>query len=164
MIKPSQYIAQAFLYALLFVPLAYLTHSPTLQHLPEGMAELKLAVRHAGKIIGECTTLSNLEYANLPANMKRPEVCPRERSPLQIKLLLDDEIIYHATAPASGLHSDGVSSMYQRFNVPIGAHRLKLFMNDDVAVDGHTWELQQDIELLPAQVIVASFKEGFKIQ
>jgi hypothetical protein len=37
-------------------------------------------------------------------------------------------------------------------------------MNDDQAVEGYPWELEQDIELLPAQVMVASFKQGFKLQ
>jgi hypothetical protein len=158
-----QYAAQAVLYALFFIPLAYLTHAPIHKHLAQDMAVLKVAVRHAGKIVGECTTLSKEAYANLPANMKRPETCPRERSPLQLELILDGEILYADSVAASGLHSDGVSSMYRRFVIPAGAHHLELFMNDDVSAAGHTWTLQQDIELQPAQVMVANFKEGFKL-
>jgi hypothetical protein len=162
--KAGQYIAQAVLYALFFVPLVYLTHAPAHQHQQADMAVLKVAVRHAGKIVGECTALSGEEYAKLAANMKRPEVCPRERSPLQLELRLDGKTLYRDTILASGMHSDGVSSMYKRFVVPSGSYRLQLLMNDDVAVNGNTWELEQDIELLPAQVMVASFKAGFTIQ
>jgi hypothetical protein len=54
--------------------------------------------------------------------------------------------------------------MYQRFNVPAGSHHVQLRMNDDVAADGYTWQLEQDIQLQPAQVMVASFKEGFRLQ
>ena len=54
--------------------------------------------------------------------------------------------------------------MYQHFTVPAGSHRLQLRMNDDVTVEGYNWLLDQDIELQPAQVMVASFKEGFRVQ
>lgn len=159
-----QYLAQALLYTLFFVPLTFLTHAPAHEHLAPGMAVLKIAVRHAGKIVGECTALSTQAYADLPANMKRPETCPRERSPLALELVLDGKTLYRDTVSASGLHSDGVSSMYRRFALPAGAYQLQLTMNDDVAVEGHTWELEQAIELQAAQVMVVNFKEGFKIQ
>jgi hypothetical protein len=79
-------------------------------------------------------------------------------------LILDGNTLYRASVEASGLHSDGVSSMYRRFNIPAGNHHLQLLMNDDVAVDGYTWQFEQDIQLQPAQVVVASFKEGFRLQ
>ncbi len=164
MVKVGQYLGQAVFYALFFVPLAYITHTPTHQALEPDMAVLKVAVRHAGKIVGQCTPLTGEQYDNLPANMKRPELCPRERSPLQLQLLLDGETVYRATIKASGLHRDGVSSMYQRFVVPAGQYHLQLLMNDDVSVAGNNWELEQDIELLPAQVLVANFKQGFRLQ
>ena len=92
------------------------------------------------------------------------EVCPRERSPLKLKLTLDGKVLYDAAVPPSGLHGDGISSMYQRFEIPVGPHHLQIKMNDDVKVEGYTWQLEQDISLKSAQVVVASFKEGFKIQ
>lgn len=160
----KRYLGQAVLYGLFFVPLVFITHLPQHRHLDEGMAVLKVAVRHAGEIIGECTPIAGAEYDKLPSNMKRPEICPRERSPLRLELKLDGETLYRATVPASGLHNDGVSSMYQRFTVPAGQHHLQLLMNDDVAVEGYPWQLARDIELQPAQVMVASFKEGFRLQ
>ena len=159
-----QYLAQALLYGLFFAPLIYFTHAPNHEHMGGDTAVLKVAVRHAGKIIGECIALSAEAYADLAANMKRPEVCPRERSPLQLKLVIDGETLYRATVPASGLHNDGVSSMYQSFVVPAGPHHLQLFMNDDVTVEGYPWLLEQDVDLRPAQVLVANFKEGFNLQ
>lgn len=162
--KMYRYLGQALLYALFFVPLAYITHRPLHQHLEADMAVLKIAVRHAGAIVGECTPVGTEAYANQPATMKRTEICPRERSPVQLELILDGSTLYRASIPASGLHSDGVSSMYKRFNVPAGDHRIQLLMNDDQAVAGPTWQLEQDIQLEPAQVVVATFKEGFRLQ
>lgn len=162
--KAARYLGQAALYALFFVPLVFITQQPTHQHLPEDMAVLKIAVRHTGAIVGECTPIGAAEYSEQAANMKHAEICPRERSPLQLALILDGDTLYRASVPASGLHNDGVSSMYQRFNVPAGAHHVQLLMNDDVAVEGYTWQLEQDIQLRPAQVMVANFKEGFRLQ
>jgi hypothetical protein len=159
-----RYMGQIALYALFFVPLTWLTHQPTHRHLGEGLAELKIAVRHAGAIIGECVPVAPGAYTPLPGNKQRPQICPRERSPLQLELLLDGETLYRATVPASGLHNDGVASIYRRFTVPAGSHYLQLRMNDDAASQDYRWTLEQQLKLGPAQVMVASFKEGFKLQ
>lgn len=160
----ARYLGQAVLYAAFFLPIVYITHLPVHRHLAEGMAELKIAVRHAGKTIGECTPVVAGNYTALPGDKQRPEICPRERSPLQLELVMDGETLYRATAEASGLHSDGVASIYRRFTVPAGRHHLQLRMGDDVTVEGPTWALEQDVDLRPAQVMVASFKDGFRLQ
>jgi hypothetical protein len=162
--KATRYLGQALLYALFFVPLVFVTHQPTYRHLAEDLAVLKVAVRHAGEIIGECTPIDSAENINRPVNMQRTEICPRERSPLQLALILDGNTLYRASVPASGLHHDGVSSMYRSFNVPAGPHHLQLLMNDNVAVAGYAWQISEEINLQPAQVMVASFKEGFRLQ
>jgi hypothetical protein len=162
--KFTHYLGQAVLYGLFFVPLAYLTSNPLHTQQEAGMATLKVAVRHAGKIVGECKPVDSEQYARMPANMKRPEICPRERSPLRLAVELDGEILYAEVVPAAGLHSDGVASVYMRFEVPAGKHRLRLGMNDDVAVEGDTWEFDQEVTLAAAQVVVARFKEGFIIR
>ncbi len=164
MADARRYLGQALLYAAFFLPIVYFTQQPAHTHLGADLAVLKVAVRHAGKRIGECTPITGADYQNQPANMKRAEICPRERSPLQLELRLDGETLYRAEVPASGLHSDGVSSMYRRFSIPTGIHHLELLMNDDVAVQGPTWRLSRDIDLAPAQVMVATFKEGFRLQ
>lgn len=160
----KRYLGQALLYALFFIPLAFLTSQPLYTHQADDMATLKIAVRHAGQIVGECVAVSGPQYDKLPKNMRPPEVCPRERSPLNLALYLDDRAMYSAIVPASGLHNDGVSSVYQRFSVPSGEYQLRLAMNDDAAVEGDTWSRQETISLQPAQVMVVSFKEGFTIK
>ena len=164
MTNATRYLGQALLYTLFFVPLVFITQQPTHRHLDEDMAVLKVAVRHAGKVIGACAPINATDQSNRPVNMQLAEICPRERSPLQLELVLDGNTLYRASVAASGLHNDGVASMYRRFNVPAGSHHLQLRMNDDVEVDGYTWQLEQDIQLQPAQVMVASFKEGFRLQ
>jgi hypothetical protein len=163
--RALRYLGQAALYALFFVPLAYFSREPIYSNLEEGMAVLKVAVRHPGVIVGECTVAGSTGHGMRPSTMTQSiEVCPRERSPLKLKLTLDGEVLYDAIVAPSGLHDDGISSMYQRFEIPVGQHHLQIRMNDDVKVEGFNWQLEQDISLKPAQVLVASFKEGFKIQ
>jgi hypothetical protein len=164
MVEPRRLLFQATLYALFFVPLVFITQQPAHTTLEPGLAEFKLAIRHAGKIVGECVPLSAGNYEQLPSNMNRPETCPRERSPLELELIMDGDVLYRETVSASGLHSDGVASMYRRFSIPAGSHRLQLLMNDDIAIDGPTWQLERDIELQAAQVMVATFKDGFELQ
>jgi len=163
--KSVRYLSQAVLYALFFLPLAYFSHAPVYRNMEEGLAVLKVAIRHPGEIIGKCTVVAGGGSGMRPSTMTQSvEVCPRGRSPLQLELSMDGKILYQAKVPPSGLHNDGISSMYQRFEIPAGFHRLQIKMNDDINVDGYTWELEQDIDLQPAQVMVASFKEGFRLQ
>ena len=54
--------------------------------------------------------------------------------------------------------------MYRRLEVPAGKHQLLLRMNDDVAAQGYNWQLEESVDLQPAQVMVASFKEGFRLE
>lgn len=160
----AKYLAQAAFYALFFIPVAWLASNPIYEYRDADVSVLKLAIRHAGEVVGECTPLNEQDYANLPANMKRPEICPRERSPLRLELLVNGEPLYSEVVPAAGLHRDGVSSMYRRFELPAGQHSLELTMNDDVSVEGPTWRLQQDVDLAPSQVMVASFNDGFRLK
>jgi hypothetical protein len=162
--RPMQTLGQALLYGLFFLPLVYCTSQPIYQRQDPAMATLKLAVRHAGAIVGECVAISGAEYEKMAANLRRPEICPRERSPLQLRLSLDGETLYEETALASGLHSDGVSSIYRRFTVPAGKYQLRMQMNDDVELEDYNWQLEQQVELAPAQVMLVNFKDGFQVQ
>ncbi len=163
--KLVRYFAQAVFYALFFVPLVYFSHAPSYRYMEDHMAVLKVAVRHPGEIIGECTSITGESHGMRPSSMTQAvEICPRERSPLQLELILDGEILYRAEIPPSGLHNDGISSMYQRFEVPAGPHHFQIRMNDNVKVNGFNWQFEQDITLQPAQVMVANFKQGFRIQ
>lgn len=160
----KRYFFQALFFAVFFLPLVLLTTQPVHHHLQKDKAVLKVAIRHAGQIIGECTPIHHPVDGDLPANMRRAESCPRERSPLRLELAIDGNKLYSASIPGSGLHNDGVSSMYHRIVVPAGSHRLQLRMNDDIAQEDFTWHLDQQVHLQPAQVMVATFKEGFRLQ
>jgi len=52
------------------------------------------------------------------------------------------------------LSRDGASTVYARFPVPAGAHRLEVKVDDSVRAPGPTWEREVDIALAPGQVLV----------
>ncbi len=159
-----RWLSQAAFYAAFFLPLAYLTHAPPYRALPPDMAVLKVAIRHAGAIVGACTTPGAGKFDDRPINMRPTKICPRERSPLALQLILDGETLYRATVPASGLHNDQLASVYRRFNVPAGHHQLQVLMNDDVSITGYNWQMTKELDVRAAQVMVLSFKEGFVLQ
>jgi hypothetical protein len=162
--KATQYLGQVLCYGAFIALLGYFANSPTHVHLQDDKATIKLGIRHPGKIIGECTQLTQNEMDALAANMKVIETCPRERSPLRIELALDDKVIYQDEIPPAGLHNDGIATMYQRFAVPVGQHRLQIKMNDDVAQQGYSYIYDEPIDLLPAQVLVIQYNDGFVVR
>lgn len=158
-----RYGGQAVIYAVFVLFLGYFSSMPHYQASAPDEATLKFTVRHAGKVIGECTALSGAQMENLPANMKVVEICPRERSPLQLELLIDGELLYAETVQPSGLHNDGVSSIYQRFTLPAGKHQLTARLSDDVNVADSVFVYASDVEFAPAQVAVLQFDNGFRL-
>ncbi|MGI9286005.1 MAG: hypothetical protein ACR2P1_11500 [Pseudomonadales bacterium] len=163
MVDWRRYVGQAVIYALFMVTVGYFSSMPYYQASAPDEATLKLSVRHAGKVIGECATLSNAQMENLPANMKVVEICPRERSPLRLELLVDGELLYADTVQPSGLHNDGVSSIYQRFTMRAGKHQLTARLSDDVNVDDSVFVYASDVDFMPTQVAVLQFDNGFRL-
>jgi len=103
-------------------------------------------------------------YEDRATNMSGPGSFPRDRSRLQFDLVLDGSTLYVESVGASGLHEAGVGSIYRRFKVPAGQHHIELRLSDDVAMDGPIWVLQENIELQPAQVLAATFNDGFELK
>lgn len=158
-ITPAQYIGQAISYGLFMAFIGYLSVDPEYLHFPEDQALIKLSISHAGQIKGECRELTKEELAALPPNMRKTTVCPRERSPVQVELFLDEKPIYSASLAPSGIKSDGISHTYQTFSVPTGAHRLVARLKDLETLPDFNYVREADIELAGRQVFVIDFHE-----
>lgn len=159
-----RYGGQALIYAVFMLFVGYFSSMPHYQASAPDETTLKLSVRHAGQVIGECTALNKAQMENLPANMKVVEICPRERSPLRLELLIDGALVYADTVQPSGLHNDGVSSIYQRFTVPAGKHQLTARLSDDGNADKYGFVYTSDVEFKPAQVAVLQFDNSFELE
>jgi hypothetical protein len=155
--KIMQYAGQAVFYGLFVAVIGYFSSAPAYEHFPKDMALIKASFSHAGQPKEECHVRTADELANLPPNMRVAVQCERERSPVMFDLELDGKVVYRAELPPAGLSRDGVSTVYQRFQVPAGRHHLRARLKDSVRVPDFNYIKEADVELAPAQVFVVEF-------
>ncbi|MGQ0577997.1 MAG: hypothetical protein ACT4PQ_03690 [Betaproteobacteria bacterium] len=152
----SRFLGQAVLYGLFALAIGYFSTAPAYIHLAPGEALLKLSFSHGAQRLGECRDRSDEELAKLPPNMRIRKVCPRERAPVIVELMLDGARLYRESLPPSGLSRDGSASVYRRFVVPAGTHRLAARLSDN-AKGAYNYYSEQTVTLAPAQILVVEF-------
>lgn len=152
-----RYPLQALNYTLFMLQVWYFSAAPPYTQLTPEQAVITVAFSHAGERREECRQLSQEELARLPPNMRAPMDCPRERSPVTVRLLLDGELLIEEVAQAPGLYNDLGIDIYRTAKVPVGEHTLAVRMNDNVRVDGPTFTHEQTVKLEPAQLLVVDF-------
>lgn len=157
MAKPLGYLGQALVYGLLALGIGYCSDRPAHTHFPPDMALIKLSFAHGARK-EECRPRTAEELAKLSPNMRRPMVCARERLPVAVELLLNDQPLYQAVLPPTGLAGDGPSRVYQRFAVPPGRHELTARLRDTDRAEGFDYERTVVVELAPAQSLAIDFR------
>lgn len=135
----------------------YFSINPPYHQLEEGQAVVTLSFSHAAKLREACRIMSQEELNKLAPNMRLPMDCPRERSPVTVELYLDGELVIEKIIEAPGFHKDQGIDMFHRVKVPAGQHQLLVWMNDDVKVDGPTYQHEKIITLKPEQQLVVDF-------
>ena len=161
-----RYTAQALLYAAFVAVIGYFSTSPAYQHLPPGDALLKLSLTHAGARKQACHQRSAEELAKLAPNMRAQSVCPRERAPVTVEIMLDGAPLFRVVAPPSGLARDGASTIYRRVPIAAGVHRIGARLADGPTGD-FTFVSDTSIDLAPGHVVVIDFdpaKGGFVLR
>ncbi len=159
-----RYAGQAVFYALFLLVVGYFSTSPAYVHMPPGQALIKLSFSHAGQPAQPCRPRTPEELAKLPPNMRAPLECARERSPVLIELELDGKPLYRAELAPSGLKHDGMSTLYRRFPVAAGTHRLAARLKDQATLPDYNYTKQAEVMLASGQVFVVDFdtrKGGF---
>ena len=152
-----RYLGQAVFYGLFVAVIGYFSSAPAYVNFPKDSALIKASFSHAGQPKAECRVRTAEELAKLPPNMRMAIQCGRERSPVMFDLELDGKPVYRAELPPAGLSRDGVSTVYQRFQVPAGRHHLRARLKDSVRVTDFNYVKEADVELAPAQVFVVEF-------
>lgn len=152
-----RYAGQIALYAVFAAIVGYFSDSPRYQHLQPGEALLRLSFSHPGRIKADCRQRTPEELAKFPANMRAPLDCPRERSPIVVRVELDGAEVVHESFTPSGLSRDGASSGYRRLPITSGQHRVRVQFNDDVRVSGFNYEGDQVVEAGAGQVVLIDF-------
>ncbi|MEE8364691.1 MAG: hypothetical protein V3R76_02810 [Gammaproteobacteria bacterium] len=164
--KPIRYLLQAINYSVFMGLIGYFASAPSIRILAEDEAMITIAFAHAGEIRGPCRILSTEELAKLPPNMRKPEECPRERSPVTIETFLDGQPLYSESLSPMGLFGDGGVDVYYSRKIPAGDHLLTLKMNDNVRIKGFNHSLEQQVTIDPAQILLIDFdpRKGFIIR
>jgi hypothetical protein len=152
----TRFLGQAVLYGLFALAIGYLSTAPAYTHLAPGEALLKLSFSHGAQRVGDCRDRSDEELAKLPPNMRIRQDCPRERAPVIVELELDGARLYRESLPPSGLSRDGSASVYRRFVVPAGKHRLAVRLSDN-AKGEFNYSGEKTVTLAPAQIVVVEF-------
>ncbi|MDO8705946.1 MAG: hypothetical protein Q7J84_13465 [Sulfuricaulis sp.] len=152
-----RYLGQAVFYGLFVAVIGYFSTAPAYVHFPPDMALIKASFSHAGQPKAECHVRTAEELASLPPNMRNPVQCGRERSPVVFELDLDGQRIFQAELAPAGLSRDGASTVYRRFPVRAGRHRLHARLQDSVRVPDFNYTKEADVTLVAAQVFVVEF-------
>jgi hypothetical protein len=156
MAKVLRYLAQAVLYAAFVAAIGYLSTSPTYVHLPPDEALIKLSFSHAAARKEACHERTPEELAKLAPNMRAQTVCPRERVPVTVEVVLDGEPLFRVVAPPSGFARDGAATVYRRVVVPAGTHRIAARLSD-VADGAFDHRGETTVALPPGHVLVIDF-------
>ena len=164
--KPLRYLLQAINYGVFMGLVWYFATAPSVRIIGEDEAMITIAFAHAGQLREPCRKLSYEELAELAPNMRKLEDCPRERSPVKIETLLDGKLLYSATLQPAGLFDDGGVDVYFSHKIPAGDHRLTLKMNDSVRIKDFNHNLEQQIKIDPAHILLVDFdsRYGFIIR
>lgn len=165
--KPLAYLGQAIVYGAIAVLLGYFSTSPAYQRFPTDKAQLVLSFTHVGQRAKPCRKLTREEIEELAANMRRAEVCERERLPLYVELDLGGETLFSASLAPTGLSRDGAAHVHERFTVTPGRHVLRIGLRDSARTEGFDYESEAVIELSPGQSFVVDFHSelgGFRFE
>lgn len=157
-----RYGLQAFNYLLFMAVVWYFSIKPPYHQLEGDEAVITLSFTHATKIREACRKLSQEELMKLAPNMRLSTSCPRERSPLNIELYLDEKLLTKEELEPLGLHKDQGVSLFKSVKVKAGQHELRVWMNDDVNIDGPTYVYKEKISLKPEQLLLLDFDSGKK--
>lgn len=158
MLRFLAYLGQAVVYGLIALCLGAFASFPSFRYFPEDRAQLVLSFAHNGQHKGKCRKPTAEEIAETAANMRRAELCPRERHPIFVELRLSGETLYSASVPPTGLAGDGASQVYQRFEVAPGRHEFQVRLRETGMDEGFDFTREAEIALAPGQNFVVDFR------
>ena len=157
MTSPLRYLLQAANFFVFITIIGYFSTSPSVRQLEEGLAQVTLAFGHAGQPVRACRERTAEELAALAPNMRQVMDCPRERSPVIVELLMDDQPILEITANPPGAFKDQGIDIYRTLKVAAGRHRFSVRLNDSVQAEGYSHTGEYEADLVPAQLLFIDF-------
>lgn len=155
-----RYAIQALLFAAFAAVVGYFSTSPQFRQLGADQALLRLSLLHPGQPKGECRKRSAEELAAMSPQMRNPLDCPRERSPVKVRVELDDQTVIDQSFPPAGLRRDGASAGYRRMPIRAGRHTLTVRLSDDARRDDFAYERTAVLDVQPGQIVLIDFDPG----
>jgi hypothetical protein len=155
-----RYAAQALLYGAFAAVVGYFSTSPAFRLLAGDEALLRLSILHPGKPRGDCRTRTPEELAKMPPQMRAPLDCPRERSPVVVRVELDGRAVIEESFAPAGLNKDGASAGYRRLPIRAGQHTLRVQLSDDARASGFPFERTELLTVAPGQIVLIDFNPG----
>jgi hypothetical protein len=131
---------------------------PRYRAVPKGIGYLTLSFSHGADRRAACRKLSPEEIAELPPNMRRKEICPRERPSIHVELEVNDETFFEAEVPPSGIAGDGPSRVFKRFELPEGRYEIEVHMRDRPGRDAFDYSAERDLHIEAAANRVIDFR------
>ena len=164
--KVVRYLLQAINYTVFMALIWYFSSSPAVRLIGENESLLTIAFAHAGEVSKPCHKLTQEELMKLPPNMRKPEDCPRERSPIIVEAKLDGELVYSQTMQPPGIFKDGSVDIYFSKKIPAGKHRFEIKMDDSVRKPGFDYMFEQTIDIQPTHILLVEFDslQGFVLK
>lgn len=158
MAKGFRWTLQLVAYAGFAVAIAYLSVLPEYDYSLADMSEIKVSLSHAANRVEPCVRLTPQQIAELAPNMRRTEECVRQRLALAIEVDIDDQTVLRLEAPPSGLWGDGPASVYERFSVPPGNHRIAARLRDTARPEGWDYTHSEDVVLEAGRYFTVTFR------
>ena len=152
-------LGQLITFIFFAIGIGYFSNAPSYTYHDPDLALIKLSFSHASQHLGECRRFSPEEIAALAPNMRRPMDCPRERSPVYVELILDNQTLLNKTYTPTGLANDGATSVYEKISIDPGEYQLKLRMRDSNREQGFDYEKETTIMLYPQRQFVIDFRD-----
>jgi hypothetical protein len=149
---------QLIAYTLFAGVIGYFATMPPYQYADSRDASIKVSLSHAADKVEPCVQLTQEEIAELAANMRRTETCERQRLPLILELDIDGGTVLNLVAEPSGIWGDGPSSIYERFDIEPGTHRITARLRDTARTEGWDYNRTEDIVLEPGRYFTVTFK------
>jgi hypothetical protein len=131
------------------------------------MATVKISLSHATNRVAPCIELTPQQIAEFAPNMRRSQLCERERLTLTLELDIDGELAMRVEALPSGMWKDGNSSVYERLDLVPGEHRITARLRDTARADGWDYSYEEDVIFIAGRYRTITFKPekgGFNIR
>lgn len=101
---------------------------------PMSGPELVVSFKIAGQASTVCRDVTPEEKAKQPVHMRQDRVCERRRSPVRLRVWVDDVLRLDATYGGGGVRGDGVSVGLEHVALTTGSHKVRATLAE--AADG----------------------------